>query len=79
MSKQGLSARLYASNQTLIMVKTELPQGILAASKGGSGARPIKGVQSPKNKAAQLLSQMGGGVAVRLYGGIPPEGFSSGT
>src|ERR1700761_9394643 len=39
MSKQGLSARLYASNQTLIMVKVELLQGILAASKGCNPAR----------------------------------------
>jgi hypothetical protein len=30
MSKQGLSARLYAPNQTLIMVNGRLPQGILS-------------------------------------------------
>jgi hypothetical protein len=30
MSKRGLSVRLCASNQTLIMVNTRLPKGILA-------------------------------------------------
>jgi hypothetical protein len=34
MSKRGLSARLYASNQTLIMVNTRLPKGILTAGNG---------------------------------------------
>jgi hypothetical protein len=38
MSKQGLFARLYAPNQTLIMVKGRLPRGILAAANVPAGA-----------------------------------------
>src|SRR6202022_2622503 len=34
-SKRGLSARPYATNQTLIMVNVRLPKGILAARKVG--------------------------------------------
>src|SRR6476659_7979219 len=34
MSKRGLSARLYAPNQTLIMVNTRLPTGQVAANVG---------------------------------------------
>jgi hypothetical protein len=42
MSKQGLFARLYAPNQTLIMVKTELPRGILAEANGPAGGRAAR-------------------------------------
>ena len=40
-SKRGLSARLYAPNQTLIMVNTRLPKGILTAGNG-IGRTPIR-------------------------------------
>jgi hypothetical protein len=36
MSKQGLSARHYVPNQTLIMVNARLPKGILAAGNRGN-------------------------------------------
>jgi hypothetical protein len=65
MSKQGLSARLYASNQTLIMVKAELLQGILAASKGGNLAEGGR-EPGPKHKTAHLLETDGRLGAVRL-------------
>ena len=42
MSKQGLSARLFAPNQTLIMVKAELPKQILAEAKRRQ-VRPLGG------------------------------------
>jgi hypothetical protein len=62
MSKRGLSARLYAPNQTLIMVNARLPQGNLAAANAAGRPRPTVGrnraSRSP-NQNAHLLSQMG--------------------
>src|ERR1700722_15888435 len=61
MSKRGLSARLYAPNQTLIMVNSGLPKGILAAAKGGSGIGAFPGqTREDPNKTARMLSQTGG-------------------
>src|SRR5260370_26127446 len=73
MSKRGLSARLYAPNQTLIMVNTQLPQGILG---GGNEARldwrsgPELDLRQLKKQTARLLSQTGGRIAVRLAGAL---------
>src|SRR6202165_2040839 len=39
MSKRGLSARLYAPDQTLIMVNGRLPQGILGGGRGRQAGR----------------------------------------
>src|ERR1700736_2379400 len=50
MSKQGLSARLYAPNQTLIMVNGRLPQGIL--SRGAVRPRSARSFVPPKTEGA---------------------------
>ena len=74
MSKQGLSARLYAPNQTPIVVKAELLQGILAASKGGRSGRGAGNMTPPKCKTAHLRGQMGGQVPLVL-GGSQTRGY----
>src|SRR5665213_1926808 len=74
MSKRGLLARLYAPNQTLTMVKAELPRRILGASKcrqvrplesssrNGTETLPKQSRPSAVGKRAALCRQTGGGI-----------------
>jgi hypothetical protein len=70
MSKRGLSARLYAANQTLIMVNTGLPKGFWLGNGGGRLAeiRPKLAFRAPKYKTAHLLSRDGRLGRHQVYG-----------
>jgi len=70
-SKRGLSARPYASHQTPIVVNTRLPKEILTGPSRQDGrlGRPMDPT-GPQIKAARLLSQTGGSVAVRNVGAL---------
>jgi hypothetical protein len=75
MSKRGLSARHYASNQTLIMVNTRLPKGILAAGNAGGRMAEFfrnRSVLAAESKTARLRVQTGGYDAGGRYGGTSP-------
>jgi hypothetical protein len=68
MSKQGLFARHYASNQTLIMVKVELLQGILARLKGRNPVPAQRELHLAERKTAHPLERMGGFDILRRRG-----------
>jgi len=76
MSKRGLSARHYASNQTLITVNTRLPMKNLKAGNDGGPTPELfrKWLSASINKTARLRSQTGGFVAVGAGVGTPPGG-----
>src|SRR5215472_741840 len=81
MSKRGLFARLYASNQTPIRVKTRLPKRNLEPGKrrpasplGRPKGRPKTHPTRTKANRPPAISRGRAADAVRWFGGVRPEG-----